>query len=73
MEGALASYKKAANYAVDNQAIAPYFLRKAGLLSEKQGNPVDAKAYYEQIQNDYPEVATQMAIEKDIIRVSDSY
>lgn len=73
MEGALSYYKKAANYSPKNQAISPYFLRKAGLLSEKQGNTADAKAYYEQIKNDYPETATQMAIEKDIIRVSDSY
>lgn len=73
IDGALSYYKKAANYAPENQAISPYFLRKAGLLSEKQGKAGEAKAYYEQIKNDFPKVAVQMAIEKDIIRVSDTY
>jgi len=50
---ALGFYKKAANEE-SNEVIAPYYLKKVALLSEKQGKPGDAKSAWSKIKNDYP-------------------
>jgi len=54
----------------DNEVIAPYYLKKVGMLHEKNGNLAEAKAAYESIKNDYPNSAAATDIEKYIIRVS---
>ncbi len=65
---ALSSYKKAAN-AGDNEVLAAYYLKKVGLLHEKQGQPAEAKAAFEKIKNDYPASQEGTDIDKYIARV----
>lgn len=64
---ALSYYQKAAN-AADNDALTPYYLKKAGLLQEKQGNKADALKNYETIKSKYPLSADASDIDKYIIR-----
>jgi len=66
---ALSSYKKAAN-AGDNEVLAAYYLKKVGLLHEKQGQSAEAKAAFEKIKNDYPTTQEGTDIDKYIARVA---
>ncbi len=66
---ALSMYKDAANDS-DNEVIAPFYLKKVGMLEEKNGNLEAAKKAYESIKNDYATSAAAADIEKYIIRVS---
>ncbi len=50
---ALSYYQKAAN-GVDNELLAPYYLKKYALLSENQGNNENALDALERIRKDYP-------------------
>ncbi|MCP4441744.1 MAG: hypothetical protein GY810_22790 [Aureispira sp.] len=69
----LEHYNKAANL-VDNEAITPYFLYKAGLLNEvEQKNVKKAKEYYLKIQKNYPYLAEKLFIENCLIRITDKY
>lgn len=67
---AMTQYQKAAKE-TKNEVIAPYYLKKIGMLHEKNGNLAEAKAAYESIKNDYASSAAAADIEKYIIRVSD--
>lgn len=64
---ALNYYQKAAN-AEDNEALTPYYLKKAGMLSEKQGDKAAALKMYEQIKSKYPLSADASDIDKYISR-----
>ena len=66
-EKALSYYQKAAN-AADNEALTPYYLKKAAMLQEKQGNMADALKNYEKIKSQYPLSADATDIDKYIIR-----
>lgn len=66
-EQALSYYAKAVS-AADNEAITPYYLKKLGMLQEKQGKFSDAKASYERIKREYPNSPIATDIEKYIIR-----
>lgn len=66
-DSALKSYKDAVS-AADNEAITPYYMKKLGLLYEKQGQHSDAKAIYERIKSEYPNSPIAVDIEKYIIR-----
>jgi len=66
---ALSSYKKAAS-AGDNEVLAAYYLKKVGLLHEKQGQAAEAKAAFEKIKNDYPSSQEGTDIDKYIARVA---
>ena len=66
---ALSFYQKAAN-AGDNEVMASYYLKKVGLLHEKQGNNADAKSAFEKIKNDYPSSQEGSDIDKYIARVA---
>ena len=66
---ALSNYQKAAN-AGDNEVLASYYLKKVGLLHEKQGQNSEAKAAFEKIKNDYPTSQEGTDIDKYIARVA---
>ena len=66
---ALTNYKKAAS-AGDNEVLASYYLKKAGLLHEKQGQNGEAKAAFEKIKNNYPTSQEGTDIDKYIARVA---
>ncbi|MEM6318811.1 MAG: tetratricopeptide repeat protein [Bacteroidota bacterium] len=65
---AISNYEKAAN-AGDNEVLASYYLKKVGLLHEKQGQFAEAKAAFQQIKNDYPTSQEGTDIDKYIARV----
>lgn len=71
LDNAMSQYQKAAK-ASSNEVIAPYYLKKVGMLHEKNGNLAEAKTAYETIKNDYATSSAASDIEKYIIRVSDS-
>lgn len=66
---AMSLYQDAASE-TRNEVIAPYYLKKIGMLHEKNGNLAEAKTAYESIKNDYATSAAASDIEKYIIRVS---
>jgi len=66
---AISSYKKAAA-AGSNEVLASYYLKKLGLLYEKQGQFSEAKAAFTQIKDDYPASQEGADIDKYISRVS---
>ena len=66
MDKALLYYQKAGNY--DNSFLAPYYLMKYGLLSEKQGDSSSAKTAFEKIQQKYPDSREGLEIDKYIAK-----
>lgn len=66
---ALSYYKKAVS-AGDNDILTAYYLKKVGMLNEKNGDFSAAKSAYEQIRKDYPNSNEGRDIEKYIARVS---
>ncbi len=67
LDNALSFYSKAVG-ATNNEAITPYYLKKLGMLQEKQGNFSDAKSNYERIKREFPNSPIATDIEKYIIR-----
>lgn len=65
---AISYYKKAAN--ANNEALAPYYMKKLGMLYEHQGDMAAAKKQYEAIQQKYPSSIAGRDIDKFIARVS---
>lgn len=70
-EKALSLYEKAAK-AGDDEILTPYYLKKLGMLQERQGNKKAGLQAYEQIKDKYPTSVEASAIEKYISRVSAS-
>lgn len=68
-EQAMSFYKKAAN-AGDNEAITPYYLKKIGMLHERNGDKAAAKEVYQEIKDEYPTSSVGADIDKYIARVS---
>lgn len=68
MDNALSSYKKAVNQS-DNDVLTSYYLKKFGMLNEKQGNLEEARKAYEQIKTDYPNSPYGSDIDKYLTRV----
>jgi tetratricopeptide (TPR) repeat protein len=66
---AMSYYQDAANEE-ENEALTPYYLKKIGMLHEKEGRMAEAKKAYEEIKSKYPESAAGRDIEKYIIKVS---
>lgn len=64
---AISFYKKA-GHAAENELLAPYYLKKLGLLYEMQGKYSDAVATYKEIEIKYPETEDGFNIEKYIAR-----
>ena len=65
---AISNYQKAANSG-DNEVLASYYLKKLGLLYEKQGQLNEAKAAFEKIREKFPSSQEGADIEKYISRV----
>lgn len=68
-DAAMKQYKKAINTG-DNEVLTPYYLKKMGMLHERNGNMADAKAAYERIKEEYPSSPVSRDIEKYIVRAS---
>lgn len=68
-DNALSNYEKAAN-AGDNEVLASYYLKKVGLLHEKQGNKEEAAEAFQKIKNEYPTSQEGTDIDKYIARVA---
>ncbi|GJM32268.1 MAG: hypothetical protein DHS20C18_12690 [Saprospiraceae bacterium] len=66
---ALSYYDKAAN-ASDNELLSAYYLKKLGMLHEKQGDFSKAKAAYQKVKDNFPKSPYAADIEKYLIRVS---
>ncbi|MEM9991119.1 MAG: tetratricopeptide repeat protein [Bacteroidota bacterium] len=66
---ALSLYKKAAS-ATKNDLLTPYYLKKAGMLSEKLGKTADALANYKKIKAEYPDSPDGRDIDKYIARLN---
>lgn len=65
---ALDSYRSAAR-AEDNDVLTPYYLKKAGLLAEKEGKSGDAQEYFQTIYDNYPNSIEARDIQKYLGRV----
>lgn len=69
MDDAMSNYKKAIN-AGDNEVLAAYYLKKLGMLYEKNGNLADAKSSYERVKSEFPDSPYATDIDKYITRVA---
>ncbi|NBC06708.1 MAG: tetratricopeptide repeat protein [Bacteroidetes bacterium] len=61
-------YQKAVNKS-ENDALTPYYLKKIGLMHERNGEFAEAKENYERIKQEFPNSAIGRDIEKYIARV----
>lgn len=68
-DAAMKNYKKAAAQG-DNEVLTPYYLKKIGLLHERNGNAGEALKVYQQIKDKYPDSSVGRDIQKYIARVS---
>ena len=68
-DNAMSFYKKAAN-AKSNDALTPYYLKKIGMLHEKNGDFAAAKEVYQEIKDKYSTSSVGADIEKYIARVA---
>lgn len=66
---AMSFYQKAVS-AGDNELLTPYYLKKVGMLNEKNGNPGEALSAYERIKAEYPTSPEARDIDKYIARVT---
>ncbi|MEN0002791.1 MAG: tetratricopeptide repeat protein [Bacteroidota bacterium] len=62
-------YQKAVN-AGDNEVLTTYYLKKLGLLHERNGEFAEAKEAYERIKNEFPTTTEGAQIDKYISRVT---
>ena len=68
-DNAMSFYKKAAG-ATANDALTPYYLKKIGMLHEKNGDFAAAKEVYQEIKDKYSASSVGADIEKYIARVA---
>ena len=68
-DSALSNYKKAAA-AGDNELLTPYYLKKVGMLLEKQGDGAGALDAYKKIKDKYPNSTEGLDISKYIARMA---
>jgi tetratricopeptide (TPR) repeat protein len=64
---ALSHYESAAN-AASNEFLTPYYLKKLGMLHERQGDLKKALAAYERIKAEFPNTTSSVGIDKYIAR-----
>ena len=69
LDNALSNYKKAAA-AGDNELLTPYYLKKVGMLLEKQGDAEGALQAYQKIKDKYPSSTEGADIVKYITRMA---
>ena len=68
-DSAMKYYKKAVGES-ENDFLTPYYLKKVGLLNERNGNFAEARKAYQEIQDNYPDSPIGRDIEKYITRVA---
>lgn len=68
-DSALDYYRRAVR-AGDNEVLTPFYLKKLGMLHERNGEFSDAKEAYERIKKEYPDSQFGQDIDKYIIRVT---
>ena len=66
LDKALSLYKSAADS--DNEFLTPYYLKKYGMLAEKQGDTAAAQKAYNRIKDEYPASQEALDIEKYIAK-----
>lgn len=69
LDNALSSYRKAVSSG-DNELLTPYYLKKVGMLLEKQGDSAGAVKAYKQIKDKYPSSTEGLDISKYIARMA---
>lgn len=69
MDDALDSYEKAVDES-DNDVLSSYYLKKLGMLHEKQGDLEAAREAYEQVKLEYPNSPYASDIDKYLTRVA---
>lgn len=67
-DNAMKYYKRAVKQA-ENDLLVPYYMKKIGLLHEKNGNFAEAKEMYQSIKAEYPNSPDGTGIQKYISRV----
>ncbi|MEL6922869.1 MAG: tetratricopeptide repeat protein [Bacteroidota bacterium] len=65
---ALKSYKSAVN-AGSNEALTVIYLKRLALFLEKEGNTGEARKYFQQIKDDYPNTPTGKEVDKYLARL----
>lgn len=65
---AMSSYQKAANS--NNDFLTPYYLKKVGMLHERNGNAAEAGNVYNKIKADFPQSNEARDIDKFLARVT---
>ncbi len=68
-DNAISFYKKAVG-AGKNEVLVTYYMKKLGLLYEKQGQLAESKEMFEKIKNEYPTSREGQDIQKYITRVA---
>ena len=63
LETAETYYREALDESGDNLVLAPYYIKKLGMLEERKGDKAAAKTLYERIRTEFPtsEQATDIA------------
>lgn len=69
MDAAMKNYKKAVSRG-KNDVLTPYYLKKIGMLHERNGNFAEASKVYQEIKDKYPNSPSGRDIEKYLARVS---
>lgn len=69
MDKAMSNYKKAVSQS-DNDVLTSYYLKKLGMLQEKQGDLDAARESYERIKSDFPDSPYASDIDKYLTRVA---
>jgi len=69
LDNALSSYRKAVSSG-DNELLTPYYLKKVGMLLEKQGDAEGAVDAYNKIKEKYPNSTEGLDISKYIARLA---
>lgn len=64
------SYYKKATTSTSNDVLTPYYLKKLGMLNEKQGDASAANAAYSRIKADFPNATISREVDKYIARTS---
>lgn len=69
MDSALSYYEKA-GFNSENNFLAPYYLKKYGMLCEREGKKAEALKAYQRIKDKFPNSTEGSSIDKFIMRVS---
>ncbi|MDX1478081.1 MAG: tetratricopeptide repeat protein [Saprospiraceae bacterium] len=68
-DGAITNYRKAVD-AADNDLLTPFYLKKLGMLYERQGQPDRAREMYQRIKDEYPNSTIGQDIDKYLSAVA---